>query len=108
MSSGYYQFQDTVEGKKIGDNQVQVNNLPLAFAKISIVYSNEGRIIDIIINQANDKFCHFAELPKEFIIGKKLSEFSRDFEEINQKILSKVTRYLFLLSKDGTKYLLIL
>ena len=92
MVSGYFQFQDTIAGKKVSNNQVQINKLPLAFANISIIYSNEGRMTDIVINQANDKFCRYAELPREFIIGKKISQFSRDFEEIENKILSKTSR----------------
>lgn len=92
MVLGNFQFQDTIAGKNISENQTQINILPLAFAEISIIYSNDGQVSDIIVNQANDKFCHFAELPREFLIGKKLSQFSRDFEEINQQILKRTPK----------------
>lgn len=91
MVSGYFQFQDTIADKKSNSSHIQINNLPLAFAHLTIIFSKDGRAADLLINQVNDKFCQLAELPKEFLVGKRLSHFSRDFEEIYEKVIKNIT-----------------
>jgi signal transduction histidine kinase/CheY-like chemotaxis protein len=90
MGSGYIQFQDTIVEKRADNAQIPVNNIPLAFVHLTIVYSPNGHAKDVIINQVNDKFVQLAGLPREFMLGKKLSEFSPDFEEIYNKEISQL------------------
>lgn len=91
MVSGYFQSPDTITHTKRNSHKNQIDNLPLAYAQITIIYAKDGQAADIFFNRVNDKFCHLAELPLEFVVGKRLSQLSPDFEEIFHKNIKGIT-----------------
>lgn len=64
-----------------------LNDIPLAFVRARLLFDSNARTSDLVVEHANNLFFDLVEETPANILGHKLSEFSPDFAEINEKYL---------------------
>jgi len=68
-------------GQKNKASNELINSIPIAFSKVKVEYSEEGKPVDLIFLEINDAFSKIALKDSEDIIGKRLSEISAEYKE---------------------------